>query len=278
MPSSSRVKHPEKHRQRRPELPRMNPVEQTSKILAPEIPHGIYKRASVRSHLTAITAESSVVSEDISVARREKETEEERYAHPKGRLQQKRASTGSFFIPGITGTARCLQQEEPKQSKRLSLSARVQRAAAVEHEADSIHDTKTSLASESRESKRSEVSHKSRGSRSTADRSHQASLKSNDSSVSSELDDAHLLYESVVDSIQSRREEGMIGLGEDEFQRMLQELEKDMTSTENVSLGDHPDLRHQVTSIRSLLNDYEGRKKVLKRRKQRESKRRSAAS
>jgi hypothetical protein len=97
-------------------------------------------------------------------------------------------------------------------------------------------------------------------------------VKTASSATSSELDDAHLLYGAVVDSIQARREEGLIGLGEEEFQRMLQALEKDMTSTDASSLsGDHPDLRNQVSSIRSLLNDYEGRKKVLKRRKQKES-------
>jgi hypothetical protein len=77
--SASRgVKHPENHRQRRPELPRMNPVEQTRKILTPELPGGIYKRASVRPHIitAAITTESSVMSEDISVAYRVEEADE----------------------------------------------------------------------------------------------------------------------------------------------------------------------------------------------------------
>jgi hypothetical protein len=101
------------------------------------------------------------------------------------------------------------------------------------------------------------------------------------SATLSELEDAHLLYGAVVDSIiQARRGgEGLIGLGEEEFfQRMLLALEKDMTSSTDaasLSAGDHPDQRNQVSSIRSLLNDYKGRKKVLKRRKQKESRRKS---
>ena len=124
MPSSptgpSGVHRSEKHKQRRLTLPRSNPIEQTSQILTPELPFGLQKRASVRSQLTNITHDTqSTTSEGLShvmatkvnpssVDGTEDYDEDE---HVDGETPAVDARS-SFFIPGITGKARCLQTDK----------------------------------------------------------------------------------------------------------------------------------------------------------------------
>lgn len=248
--SSRRVKHPETHKQRRPDLPRSNPIEKTSKILAPELPgQFITKRSSIRSHLTAVThdSHSTAASEQSHVVARRIEDED---ASP----QERRNS--SFFIPGITGKARCLDADDSALRFRASKGM----------EADSVGESRGSHQTTSR---KSVASRGSRGSR-KSETSHPPADGSSASSSEANLDQAHQLYDAVIDSIHSRREEGTNDLDEEDFQRMVKLLEKDV---EKLELEEETTgLREQVTSIQNLLSDYEKKK----RRKQAKKKHRLA--
>ena len=261
MPSSSTnssgAHRSEKHKQRRLTLPRSNPIEQTSQILTPELPFGLQKRASVRSQLTSITHDTqSTTSEGLShvmatkvnassVDGTEDYDEDE---HVVGETPTSLEARSSFFIPGITGKARCLQADK-RVNRKHNQSLLV---------TESIDEKASRAESSSRASaKRSEQS--ASGSRISHDCDSNRSVLSDDnkSGASAGIEHANLLYGAVVDSIQARRNEGLNDLGEEDFQRMLSLLQPN---------EGEPSLRQQVSSIRSLLSDYE-RKELLKQRK-----------
>lgn len=258
--SSRRVKHPETHKQRRPDLPRSNPIEKTSKILAPELPgQFITKRSSIRSHLTAVThdSHSTAASEQSHIVARKIEDGFESPPEPRS----------SFFIPGITGKARCLDAN--------GSPIRLRSNKLIEESESSLGESRGSHHTASRKSEASRGSRGSRKSGSHTSHSHHHHNAADGSSASSSepnLDQAHQLYDAVIDSIHSRREEGTNDLDEDEFQRMVKLLEKDV---EKLELEDETSgLREQVTSIQNLLFDYEKkkrRKQATKMKKKRPS-------
>lgn len=239
MHTSPGGKHPEKQKQRLLSLS----LPKTSQILSPELPFALHKRASVRSQLTAVTQDTQSIASDVLfdvVATKVNETDDdEDFSDVESRQPEKVAS--AFFIPGITGKARCLQSD-----------AVARKASPV----DELIDEKASIAESSRAStKRSGKSSRSRTSNGPSRSSSRCTSdeRSNDES----MDSADLLYDAVVDSIQARRKEGLTDVGEEEFQRMLSLLQCDTPE---------PSLRQQVTSIRRLLSDFE-RKELLKQRK-----------
>lgn len=247
--SSRRVKHPETHKQRRPDLPRSNPIEKTSKILAPELPgQFITKRSSIRSHLTAVThdSHSTAASEQSHIVARKIEDGFETPPEPRS----------SFFIPGITGKARCLDASGNANANGSPLRSRSHKL--MEEAESSLGESRGSHHTASR---KSEASRGSRGSRKSGSHKSHHSAADGSSASSSEpnLDQAHQLYDAVIDSIHSRREEGTNDLDEDEFQRMVKLLENDV---EKLELEDETSgLREQVTSIQNLLSDYERKKR-----------------
>jgi hypothetical protein len=203
--------------------------------------------------------------------------DEDEHVVPEVSPTEEEARTSSFFIPGITGKARCLQTDkraatrtkhnQPKHQHGVT-EATATIAAAVRVSSspprtttatyESI-DEKASRAESSRASaKPSEQSASgSRVSHSGDCDSNRSVLSDDKSGTSAGIEHANLLYGAVVDSIQARRNEGLNDLGEEDFQRMLSLLQP--TDAE-------PSLRQQVTSIRSILSDYE-RKELLKQRK-----------
>lgn len=183
---------------------------------------------------------------------------------------QEESRNSSFFIPGITGKARCLQTDkrvnttrtkhnQPKQ-QHLVTEAKANTTAAKEASTTNESlDERASRAESSRASaKRSEQSASgSRVSHSGDCDSNRSVLSDEKSRTSAGIEHANLLYGAVVDSIQARRNEGLNDLGEEDFQRMLSLLQPNDAETS---------LRQQVSSIRNLLSDYE-RKELLKQRK-----------
>ena len=238
--------HPEKQKPKEKQRQLMLP--KARQILTPELPFELHKRASVRSHLTAITQDSqSTAASDVHsdvLARKLIEAEDDEnddyIAVTRGGAED---VVSTFFIPGITGKARCLEKSEKVNDTETS---------SFEHGRE-----KDSIAASSRSStKRSEKSSRSRTSAGDSRRSSGESYEKNSRSDSS-LDHAEQLYSAVVESIQARRDEGLNDLGEEEYQRMMSLLHPEEPE---------PSLRQQVTSIRRILSDFE-RKEMLKQRK-----------
>ena len=234
---SPRTKHPEKQNQRLLSLS----LPKASQILSPELPFALHKRASVRSQLTAVTHDTQSTTSDVLsdvVARKVIEIDDDEDDF--GAIQSEKP-VSSFFIPGITGKARCLQSDLEDAKPR----------SAVE-----LIEEKASIAESSRAStKRSEKSTRSRAS--TICSRNSSRCESDDRSNDDSMDSADLLYGAVVESIHARRNDGLTDLGEEDFQRMLSLLQHD---------AEEPSLRQQVTSIRRLISDFE-RKELLKKTK-----------
>ena len=241
---SPKGKHPEKQKQRLLSLS----LPKASQILSPELPFALQRRTSVRSQLTAIThdTQSTTSCSDVLshvAARRLTETDDEEEYSEAGASRSEKA-TSTFFIPGITGKARCLQSN-PFVEKCRPVDV------GIEEKASTAESSRAST-------KRSEKSSRSRNSRTSTGPSRSSSHEtSDDRSDDDSLDPADLLYGAVVESIQARRKEGLTDLGEGDFQRMLSLLQHDAAE---------PSLREQVTSIRMIISDFE-RKKLLKQKK-----------
>jgi hypothetical protein len=241
MPSTSHVKSVDKHKQRPLLLPRSNPVESTQHILSPELPFALHKRASVRSQITTTTHDSQSTAPSVTpyfhtIARKIADEEDDSVD-----------GESSFFIPGITGKARCLQSEELSRTESIT---RKQGEIPLQ-KLSSIASGSTS---------RIRINHQS-PTRSTKPTLSESSVRSEMSSSKDGfgMDQANSLYGAVVESIQARRNEGVNNLGEEDFQRMMSLLQPQMIENES-------NLRQQVTSIRDILTDYE-RKELQKRRK-----------
>ena len=228
---SPRTKRPEKLKQKQRMLSLSLP--KANQILSPELPFALHKRASVRSQLTAVTQDTQSTTSDVLsdvVARKVNDPDDDEEEEvSKVRASTSEKPVAAFFIPGITGKARCLQSD-PEMTK-----------PQVQPDAELIEE-KASIAESSRAStKRSEKSSRSR----TSNGDSRASSR-DDRSTDDSMDSAGMLYGAVVESIQARRKEGLTDLGEEEFQRMLSLLQHD---------AEEPSLRQQVTSIRRLLSE-----------------------
>jgi hypothetical protein len=242
---SPRTKHPEKQKQRLLSLS----LPKANQILSPELPFALHKRASVRSQLTAITQDTQSTTSDVLrdvVAKKVNETDDDEDDSEIGAIQSDKP-VSSFFIPGITGKARCLQSDLEDAKPRPAVQ---------------LIEEKASIAESSRAStKRSEKSTRSRTS--TICSRNSSRCESDDGSNHDSMNSAELLYGAVVESIHARRKDGLTDLGEEEFQRTLTLLQHD---------AEEPSLRQQVTSIRRLLSDFE-QKELQKKKKSKTKKR-----
>ena len=311
----------DRHKRRRSaHLPRRNSVQSLSMILAPELPGQFRKQPSTRTQITASTIDSSSHCSSPSanmmmLKKREEEwnrakEEEEEQEELRRQLQQ-----STFFIPGITGKARCLSSKNNKLSSSSSCSTSPTRKSVTVPLKKSTKTTKSTsssttttqsirdaiMKSPTRQRRRQQqqqeqqqgeedsrpkrlilseidlqdsdndpLERRSRGG-TTPDHLSYQSLSTTSTASSTQKDAASQLFEAVVSSIQTRREEMVrqYGLKEDEFQRMLQELNRNQITTIE---QEQPSLRDQVDSIRDLLTDYYEHKRINKLRRKRKKK------
>jgi hypothetical protein len=207
------------------------------KILAPELPgQFLRKKSSIRSNVTATTHDSqSTISVADSSFTSFTRDEPNRSSDTTSREEDDRSS---FFIPGITGRARCLESypgDQRMTNKR--------QGSSLSPKKDN-HSQQPSLRLRCDSSQISHDSTQSRGGSSSksGNKSHASKRQQNP-------------YDNLVDSIRTRHEGGFSLLDEEDFQSMMEELHKDIAQL-HLYREDHS-LRNQIISIRTLLKEYQ---------------------